>query len=71
MDALTKNVSDYVKEKGINVSQMARQTGISYGALYDSLLHEERDRELRARELISICIFLGVDPMFFADKQAG
>lgn len=71
MDALTKNVSDYVKEKGINISQMARKTGIPYGALYDSLLHKERDRELRGRELIAICDFLGVDPMSFADKKAG
>lgn len=70
MDALTKNVSNYVKERGISVSQMARKTGIPYGALYDSLLHSERDRELRANELIAICNYIGVDPMFFADKDA-
>ena len=69
MDALTKNVSDYVKEKGITISQMARKTGIPYSALYDSLLNEERGRELRGRELIAICNFLGVDPMIFAEDK--
>lgn len=72
MDALTTNVSRYVREKGINVANMSKQTGISYYALYDSLLNEKRQRELRGRELVAICEFLGVNPMdFMEEKEAG
>lgn len=68
MDAVTKNVAEYVKRKRINLSAMSRDTGISYMALYDSLVNTERDREIRGRELLAVCDFLGVNPMDFADK---
>ena len=71
MDALTKNISRYVREKGINVSKMARDTGLSYMALYDSLLNDERNREIRGKELIAICKFLDINPMDFADDSNG
>ena len=48
---------------------MSRQTGIPYMALYDSLMNDRKSRQLRGRELISVCVFLGVDPMEFADKE--
>ena len=67
LDSLTRNLSRYVKDKGINISKMSRDTGIPYMALYDSLLNNERDREIRGGELIKVCAFLGVNPMDFAE----
>lgn len=69
MDNLTENLSRYVKDKGINVSKLARDTGLSYMALYDSLLSERRDREIRGNELLKVCKFLGVNPTDFADDS--
>lgn len=66
--SLEKNLSNYVKEKGINLSAMSRQTGISYMALYDSLMNEKKERQLKGRELVEVCVFLGVNPMDFADQ---
>ncbi|MCC8164388.1 MAG: helix-turn-helix transcriptional regulator [Lachnospiraceae bacterium] len=71
MDAVTSNIAKYVKSRGINVSKMARDTGIAYMALYDSLLNNDRDRDIRGQELLKICVFLGVNPMDFADKPGG
>lgn len=64
---LEENISRYVKNKGIALSVMSRQTGIPYMALYDSLMNDRKSRQLRGRELISVCVFLGVDPREFAD----
>ncbi|NBH82858.1 XRE family transcriptional regulator [bacterium C-53] len=66
----TKNLSEYVKKRGINLSKMARDTGLSYSALYGSLIDSGRKRDLRDYEFMGICIFLGVDPRDFADKEA-
>lgn len=68
MDSITRNLAIYVRDKNINLSQMHRETGISYMALYDSLMNPDRDRNLRAGELVAICKFLDVNPMDFADK---
>lgn len=68
MDIPTKNLSKYIKEKGINVSKMSRDTGISYMALYDSLMNPDRERDLRAGELFMVCDFLSVNPMDFAEE---
>lgn len=67
MDTVTRNLSRYVKDRGINVSKMARDTGLPYMSLYDSLLNAERDRDIRGRELLLVCSFLGVNPMEFAE----
>ena len=69
MSVVTRNVSEYVRKKGINLSELSRSTKIQYRAIYDSLAKPERDRDLRDHELIKICTFLGVDPMDFADKK--
>lgn len=69
MDAVTKNVANYVRDRRINLSAMARDTGIAYAALYASLVDEKREREIRGRELILISRFLGVNPMDFAEKK--
>lgn len=69
MDALTSNVSAYVKRIGINLTKMSNGTGIPYMALYDSLSNKDRNRDLKAREFMAICKFLNVNPMEFADKE--
>lgn len=69
MSLVTRNVAMYVEEKGINISKMARDTKISYAALYTSLCDKERDRPLRADELLSICDFLDIDPRNFSQKE--
>ena len=69
MDNETKNLSNYIKEKGFNLVALAKKTGISYTALYDSLVKESRDRDLRAGELMAICKFIEKDPMDFTEKN--
>ena len=69
MDIPTRNLSKYVKEKGINISKMSRDTQISYMALYDSLMNSERERDLRAGEMLSVCQFLGLNPKDFAEPD--
>lgn len=69
MDAVTERVAEYIKGKGINVSKLSRDTKVPYGSLYASLLDNNRDREIRGKELLAICAFLGVNPMDFADQQ--
>ena len=32
-------------------------------------MNERKSRQLRGRELISVCVFLGVDPREFANKE--
>ncbi|WP_195540333.1 hypothetical protein [Eubacterium maltosivorans] len=68
MDRPTKYISDYVREKGINLTKLSKKTGIPYFSIYDSLLNKKRDRDLRVGEYLEICTFLGVDPMDFADQ---
>lgn len=69
MSVVTRNIANYVKEKGFNISKMSRDTGVQYNALYSSLLDAERERSLRDDELIAICKFLGINPMDFADES--
>lgn len=66
MDNATKRVSEFIRNKGFNLSDMSRKTGLPYGALYTSLCNEGRDRDLKADEFLSICNFLEKDPMDFA-----
>lgn len=68
MDIPTRNLSTYVKKTGINLSKMARDTGLPYMALYDSLINDSRDRDLRVGEFFLICKFLGVKGEAFAEK---
>ena len=68
MSFVTDNVSRYIRSKGINLSKMSRDTGIPYAALYASLNDESRERDLRDDEFIKVCMFIGVNPMDFADK---
>lgn len=65
MDIPTKNLSVYVREKGINISKLSRDTAIPYVSLYDSLMNESRDRDLRVGEFFTVCAYLGVNPLDF------
>lgn len=73
MDNATKRISEFVRNKGFNLSDMSRKTGIPYGALYTSLCNEARDRDLKADEFLNICRFLEKDPMEFmcTEESAG
>ena len=71
MDIPTRCLGKYVREKGINLSKMARETEIPYTALYDSLANPDRERNLRAGEMMSICAFLGIDPKSLMSPATG
>ena len=67
MDTLTKNLSRYVKDKGINVSKMSRDTGIPYMVLYAGIksnktytLKATDDREATATKTTAITFLNGV-----------
>ena len=65
----TRNIADYVDEKGFNIAALARKTGIPYQTLYESLSkNSKRSRQIKADELLKICAVLEVNPMDFADK---
>lgn len=66
VDVPTRNLSKYVKDKGINLAKMSRETGIPYVSIYDSLVNESRDRDLRVGEFFRICQYLGMEAEKFA-----
>lgn len=65
MDGATKRVSEYIRHKGFNLSDISRKTHIPYMALYDSLFNEKRNRDLRVDEFLILCNHLGVNPIIF------
>lgn len=67
--SLEKNLAKFIKQKGINLSMMAREIEIPYIQLYDSLFNKKKKRELRSSELIAVCKFLEVNPMDFAEQK--
>ncbi len=63
---VTDNVAAYIEKMGISINAVAKKTGLSRNILYSSLsVGTKKKRELRADELLSICIFLDKDPMDF------
>lgn len=66
---ITKKIAEHVSEMGINISELSRKSGVTYSALYASLANNEKRRELRADELISICIVLKLNPMDFTEVK--
>ncbi len=62
MDRLTMSVSDYIKDKGIQISKLSERTQIPYGVLHPCISGR---RNLRAEEFLKICDFLEVDPKRF------
>lgn len=69
MSKVTENVAQFVKEKGINLTKMAKATNIEYGSLYDSLGSSGRGRDLKDDEFVKVCKFVGKNPMDFAEEQ--
>lgn len=66
--SVTKNIASYIKEMGINISELSRKSGVAYPALYASICDKSKERELRADELTKLCFVLKINPMDFADK---
>lgn len=60
-DNATRRVSEYIEEKGLNIMNLSRKTGVPYGILQRSVVRRERD--LRADEFLKICEFLQIDPL--------
>ncbi len=70
--SLEEKLSKCIDDKGIALTVVSRRTGIPYMALYDSLRNKTKKRDIRGKELVSLCKFLNVDPREFADqKKAG
>lgn len=67
MSRVTKNLGEYISDKGINIRALSKATGIPYQNLYTSLKAGYRDRDLRDNEFLSICQHLELDPMRFAE----
>lgn len=68
MDGTTQKVSEYIKQRELNLSDISRNTQIPYMALYDSLFNKKRARELRVNEFLVLCKYLDVNPMIFSDE---
>lgn len=62
-DFATMGISNHIQELGINISALSRGTGIPDGILRRSIVRNER--ALRADEMLSICNFLGKNPLEF------
>lgn len=70
MDGATKKISEYIRQKGFNLSEISRKIKVPYMALYDSLMNDKRDRDLRVDEFLALCKHLGLNPMdFYPDGQ--
>lgn len=65
---VSKALGVYMREKGYNLSEVSRQTGLKYRSLYLGLYGDEK-RELRASEFVTLCIFLDIDPREFSDSK--
>lgn len=66
---ITCKVGEFLTESNVNLSELSRNTGIPYNLLYASVWNRKRTRELRANELMSICVALNVNPMDFVDNK--
>lgn len=64
---VTERIGDYLRVSRINLSELSRKTGVPYSTLYASVWDRSRHRDLRASELMSICVVLGINPMDFVD----
>ena len=65
----TKRLANYIREKGIALTQISAHTSIPYSVLRDSLSSNQRNRPLRIDEFIAICKFLEKDPMDFVNDE--
>lgn len=66
---LEKWLSEIIKSRGINLSEMSRLINIPYSALYNSLANKNSKRELKGKELVNVCKFLDIDPREFVEQE--
>lgn len=66
--SLERNISEFIKKKGIQLTVVSRATGIPYMALYNTFFNDKNVRQIRGKELIAVSDFLGIDPKDFADN---
>ena len=71
MDRLTAAVREAIGDAGVNLTQLAKNTGIDYWRLYDTLGAGGRGRHLRADEFMKICAALKLDPWEFVPQGMG
>lgn len=62
MKSINKQVKDCITDRGIKLTKVAESTGISYQRLNRIL---NQNATMSASELITICLFLELDPMSF------
>ena len=65
---ITQKIGNFLKDSNVNLSELSRKAEIPYNLLYASVWDKNRGRDLRANELMSICIVLGLNPMDFVDN---
>lgn len=64
LDTPTAYIKDYVENKGIRLTVLAKKAGVPYGSLRSSLGEGKTDgRALTADEYFRICNFLEIDPL--------
>lgn len=61
----TAAVADFVKSRGVKMSAISENTGISYDKIRRSFTST---RPLTADEFLLICEYLGVDPIKFRSE---
>lgn len=67
--SIEKNLAEYIKKRKIKLSEISRGTEIPYMYLYNSLFNKNRTREMKAKEILEVCIFINVDPRDFVKRQ--
>ncbi len=71
MDQHTEELANYIRKNNYNLASIARETGIPYMALYDSLFNSSRSRQLRVSEYFAVCSCLGVSPGQLQERYRG
>ena len=62
----TLAIANFIRNKGITIVSISKNTGISYDKLRRSF---RLGRPLTADELLAVCSYLEVDPMVFHIKK--
>lgn len=68
---LTKALYHYIQQKHIPIAAICQETGLNPKKIYPSLMPNAK-RELKADELVSICIYLHLNPFdlyYFANDH--
>ena len=52
---IESEISEYIRKNRVSLRKVARETGIPYRSLYNSLLNKDRSRPLRAWEYVGLC----------------